>query len=123
MPKSVATLQTLHKHYPTLQRERVLDSIPNIMINRNLFFTYYTPYATLATLQRFSTKYGHNLSRTRISNTFGVTTNTLGVLNITFGVLINTFGVTTITLGISYTPYCNVTKKCKRNFRYACTFI
>ena len=50
---SVATLQALHKHYPTLQRKRVLDSISNIMINRNMIFTYYSPYATLATLQRF----------------------------------------------------------------------
>ena len=39
------------------------------------------------------------------------TTNTLGVLKITLGVLKNTFGVTTITLRVSYTAYCNATKR------------
>jgi len=51
--KKICNVAALHKHYPTLRRKRVLDSIPNIMINRNVIFTYYTPYATLATLQRF----------------------------------------------------------------------
>ena len=36
-----------------MQAKYLLDSILNIMINTNLYFYYYTPYATLATSQRF----------------------------------------------------------------------
>jgi len=33
-------------------RKEIVDSVLKIMINRNLFFYYYTPYATQATAQR-----------------------------------------------------------------------
>lgn len=36
-----------------MQAKYLLDSILTIMININLYLYYYTPYATLATSQRF----------------------------------------------------------------------
>ena len=58
-----------------------------------------------------------------LENNAGVMENTLGVLKINLGVLKNTFGGTTIALGVSNSLLQRTKKECKRNFRYACTFI
>ena len=54
LPRCVPTLPRCQRCVSTIHvcRKYIVNSILKIMINRNLFFYYYTPYATQATAQR-----------------------------------------------------------------------